>query len=199
MRGESLSGLLLRFVTILFALVSCVAFHERFSLRQHLSSNSLAYAPLLFDELESYIASHDIHAVRNDTNICSRKFVVATYACPQAVGNRMHEYLNAFIGAFILDRTVVWKFCQRKSCQMDNQQDCDDHLTRMAWIASAAEVESLWKASNCPHEDITTIGWPLVLPKFRWQSSKIMMCCGMNLINNSFVDFGTHDLHEMQV
>ena len=86
---------------VLFALVSGSSFHERFSLKHHFSSNTIAYDPLLFDELESYIVRHGILAIRNDTNICNRKFVVATYACPQAVGNRMHEFINAVMGGFI--------------------------------------------------------------------------------------------------
>ena len=82
---------------------------------------------------------------------------------------------------------------------MDNQQDCDDHLIRMAWIPSVTEVEHMWKVNKCPDAHISDISWPLIHPKFRWQSSKIMMCCGVNSLNDSFLDFGTHDLHEMQV
>ena len=169
-----------------------------FSLKNHFSANTLAMSPLLFDELDSYISRHNVLNIKNDSNICQRKFVIATYACPQAIGNHMHEFLNAVIGGFIMDRTILWRYCTRKACALDNQQDCDDHVTRSSWLPSLYDAEYAWRAHKCDEAHLQ-YGWPLIIQKFRWQSAKILMCCGIDLLGTVFLDFGTHDLHEMQV
>ena len=53
-----------------------------------------------------------------------RSFAVAVYACPTQIGNRLHEFLNAFAGAVVSNRTVLWKYCDRHNCQQ-SQSLCD--------------------------------------------------------------------------
>ena len=46
------------------------------------------------DLLKQYISEHGIHTLTPDV-IASRRYVVARYACPQQLGNRMMDFLNA--------------------------------------------------------------------------------------------------------
>lgn len=168
-----------------------------FLAKNHFTANTIAQNPLLFDKLESYIERHGAITVLNDTNICKRRFVIATFACPQNIGNHMHEFMNNVMGAFIQDRTVVWRYCTRKPCQLDNEQDCEDHFHRLPWMASLWDVEQKWKEQGCDQEQLN-YGWPLLIQKFRFQAQKILMCCGIDFLEQQFLDYGTHDLREFE-
>lgn len=105
----------------------------------------------------------------------------------------MHEYLNPLIAAFVSNRTVLWKFCDRKPCQLDNVYDCNIYLKRHEWIPSLSEVVAKMKEKNCPQPHFEEI----VKIKLRWQANRIIMCCGIDGIKSPIIDFGTHELHEM--
>ena len=52
--------------------------------------------PWLFDQLERYIKEHRIETILEEQGtekLCQRKFIVATYACPQAIGNHLVLFL----------------------------------------------------------------------------------------------------------
>jgi hypothetical protein len=102
-----------------------------------------------YSTLDSYKRLHNREVVLQDPSFCTRKFVVATYACPSMVGNHMHEFLNAWAGALVTNRTVLWSFCTRKPCLMDDEETCGLYIQRASWIASATEVEALWKTRSC--------------------------------------------------
>jgi len=166
-----------------------------FNSEQFFSKRTIQSTPVLFQELDNYIAQHNVeNLLKEGTEFCNRKFIVATYACPQAIGNHMHEFLNAYAGAFITNRTLVWKFCTRKPCQLDSEQDCDQYLSRLSWIASYHTVVRIWKEKKC---DGDTNEYHLIPQKFRFQSIKIFMCCGIDHLPFSFLDYGTHELHEL--
>lgn len=104
--------------------------------------------------LEEYKRTHNKDRVLKEEakEFCARKFVIATYACPSMVGNHMHEFLNAWAGAVVTNRTVLWNFCNRKPCLMDDEETCGLYIERAAWIPSANEVEAKWKASKCDQD-----------------------------------------------
>lgn len=52
----------------------------------------------------------------------------------------------------------------------------------------------LWKDRNCLGE---TNEYHLIPQKFRFQSNKIFMCCGIDRLAFHFLDYGTHELHEL--
>jgi hypothetical protein len=58
----------------------------------YFSSNTIETNPALFDQLEKYVQQHRIETILNEQGteaFCQRKFIVATYACPQAIGNHL--------------------------------------------------------------------------------------------------------------
>jgi hypothetical protein len=103
---------------------------------------------------EEYKRAHNKDRVMKEQakEFCARKFVIATYACPSMVGNHMHEFLNAWAGAVVTNRTVLWHFCNRKPCLMDDEETCGLYIERATWIPSAKEVEAKWKSSNCDQD-----------------------------------------------
>ena len=63
--------------------------------------------------LRAYVERHGNHTggiTHSWDDLCHRKYLVATYACPLQIGNRMHEFLNAFAVAVISDRTLLWQY-----------------------------------------------------------------------------------------
>lgn len=69
--------------------------------------------------LEKYANAHNTSAISvlSNKSLCNMQFTVGTYACPMQVGNRIHEFLNAFAGAIITDRTLLWSYCTREYCK----------------------------------------------------------------------------------
>jgi hypothetical protein len=175
---------------------------KSFVLRDHFHKNTLAENPVLFQQMEQYISMHSAQVVLNESSVCNRNYVAATYACPQAMGNHMHEFLNNFAGAFITNRTLVWKFCNRKPCQLDNEGDCNDQTTRFPWMMSVWDLEKRWIEDKCNVNQRN--GFHQLIPsKFKFQAEQILICCGLDLgrFSNgngevSRLDYGTLELHE---
>ena len=60
--------------------------------RSHFSDKTIETNPALFDQLERYVKEHRIETILEEQGtekFCQRKFIVATYACPQAIGNHL--------------------------------------------------------------------------------------------------------------
>jgi len=150
-----------------------------FDLRANFHPSTIAESPMLFDQMEQYIAMHSREAVLNETSICNRFFAVSTYACPQAIGNHMHEFLNSFLLAFVTNRTLVWRFCSRKPCQLDNEGDCNEVTTRFPWILSEWDMEKRWETDGCSAKHTHNHVHPLIPPKFKYQTEQIVVCCGL--------------------
>jgi hypothetical protein len=82
--------------------------------------------------------------------IHNRTFVVGFYACPDAAGNRLHEFFNSMIIALAHNYTITWKFfdewtCRavgtkyvRKFCKnaVNSLETCGAVVERASWIAS---------------------------------------------------------------
>ena len=99
--------------------------------------------------LNSYKKSHGGNITTVGKEICDRTFIVATYACPLQVGNRMHEFLNAFAAAVITDRTLLWQYCNRRYCRT-SEDKCARTITRQPWIYSYKEVAGKLAHYGCP-------------------------------------------------
>ena len=109
--------------------------------RQHHSRTALhlsgtAYAAMLPEQ-----------RLQADIALCrsNHSFVVGVYSCPQQVGNRLHEFLNAYAAAVITNRTLIWKFCDRPGCS-NKDTDCSPFLrlaTTPVSVAAAAEMPNL--------------------------------------------------------
>ena len=59
-----------------------------------------------------------------------------------------------------------------------------------------AEVMHKMKAMACTVTEPKR-GEQMIEPMFRWQANKIVMCCGIDTLSSVFIDYGTHELHEM--
>ena len=153
--------------------------------------------PDLLKMIDSYIEHHNISAVINDPNFCDRKFVIGTYSCPSMIGNRMTEFLNSFIAAFTLNRTLIWRVCTRKGC-WDNEADCNEYLTRLDWIPSYSIVSELYQKKCTNRTEIVNF-LPVRHEKSQYRAAEILICCGIHQLYYNFLDFGILQLHEMFV
>ena len=89
---------------------------------------------------------------QKDQMLCQsdRSFVVGTYACPLQIGNRIHEFLNAFAGAIVTNRSLVWNYCNRDSCKLGGGVSrCDAMVQRKDWIVSADMMTQRLERGGC--------------------------------------------------
>jgi len=128
-----------------------------------------------------------------DKNLCKRKFVIGTYSCPTQIGERMHEFLNAYAGAVITNRTLIWRYCNRKGCQApgSDQTSCDGLLTRLPWIPSSKDVFARLAAGGCPIDE-KKVNETIIVPMSRHESTSepLLACCHIDNIADRVVDFG---------
>ena len=86
--------------------------------------------------------------------IHNRTFVLGLYACPDAAGNRFHEFFNNMIIAIAHNYTIVWKFFDEETCRavvgtqldfkhcihpVNSLETCGAVVERASWIASYDE------------------------------------------------------------
>jgi hypothetical protein len=84
--------------------------------------------------LERYMELHSIDQLRLECSASSmikqnasletecpdfvrRKFAVGFYSCPHQAGNRLHHFMNAMAWAIVTNRTLLWKYYDRDSCE----------------------------------------------------------------------------------
>ena len=170
-----------------------------FSTHHIFTAKTIADHSDLFDMMEAYIRQHNANSVLTDTEFCSRKFVIATYACPQMIGNHMNEFLNAFVAAIVTNRTVVWKFCSRKPCLIDSASDCREYLDRAPWIVSWFKVKNKWeRACSVLYPKANLFGDIPIVEIYRKNvAHHAIMCCGIDRIVEPFINVGTLEMHEM--
>jgi hypothetical protein len=78
-----------------------------------------------------------------------RRYALALYSCPFQAGNRMHHFFNSVVWAVITNRTVLWKYYDKRACQRlgskysrriceaaNTEADCAKVLDRASWIPS---------------------------------------------------------------
>jgi hypothetical protein len=82
----------------------------------------------------------------------NRTFVVGYYSCPYQAGNRLHDFMNALIVAIVTNRTLLWKYYDKETCEIGHKGygsspckitnklgDCEQILQRAEWIPSYDE------------------------------------------------------------
>lgn len=144
----------------------------------------------------TYQVMHNADTVLRDRNFCNRRFIMSVYACPQAVGNHMHEFLNGYAAAIVTNRTLLWKFCDRKPCKVDFESDCNEVLERFTWMPSFDQFRHSWKENNCTESPEVL---PLISPGERHRADEIFMCCGIDQLDKFVViNVGTHEMQEMR-
>ena len=144
--------------------------------------------------MEQYIRQHSVHALRRELHTNSgrnenndkadhhRLYAVAYYSCPQQAGNRLHHFFNNLLWSIYTNRTVLWKYWDRETCQKygalysplicqkaNRVENCDAILRRYPWIASYDE----WSDKlNLPEPTELSV-WSMY-PKRQWFATDFM-------------------------
>ncbi len=100
--------------------------------------------------LNDYKREHSSFALREEASSArdtSRKFAVGYYSCPLQAGNRLHHFMNSLIWAVVTNRTLLWKYYDKKTCgevgtsyahkicgAANSVRDCDKILKRAEWL-----------------------------------------------------------------
>jgi len=109
----------------------------------------------------------------------------------------MHEFMNAFVGAFITNRTLLWQYCPRKSCSVDDEETCSRYVTRSAWIPSVNYVQQLYNEKCSSYSKFDT-GFSLLPSNMRHHSDRKVSCCGIDGLNQTVISYaGYFDRREM--
>jgi hypothetical protein len=79
----------------------------------------------------------------------NRQFQVVYYSCPHAAGNILHDFFHQVLVAVALNRTMLVKYSDKKTCERVNEgyspilcltdnaePDCNRILQRAAWVPS---------------------------------------------------------------
>jgi hypothetical protein len=118
----------------------------------HLVPNKSHFSRPL-EMLEEYKTYHSDQVLLEEFyrgGIHNRTFVVGLYSCPDAAGNRMHEFFNSAILAIAHNYTILWKFHDKSTClswgdpytwckDINSLEACDEVVTRATWVASYNE------------------------------------------------------------
>ena len=157
--------------------------------------------------LDEYISQHSTLNFHNAVDICSRKFLVATYDFPEQMGSRLNSFINGFIVAIITNRTLLWEKGQGRSMHLSGQpyngrnihfNDSSDHITflRKDWLSrSGYEIAKILDTAGCPiHTEV-----PHVIVDDRFHKSIVhrIACCGLDQISDRIIGFGELETHEV--
>jgi len=133
----------------ILGVVICLCLHQVFfrldtskatstATRDERSTGSVNQERNVLALLDDYKKAHDVKILEADATNNTRVFVVGTYSCPYQAGNRIFHFLNGFVHAVVLNKTLVWKYCNtNKICPKHGSvEDCDLVLKRADWIPS---------------------------------------------------------------
>ena len=82
--------------------------------------------------LRSYTRSQDDRAGK----------IVGHFSCPHQLGNRLFDFLNAFLIAVVTDRALVWRPCRAVAhgiCPRNRPDACAGVLDLRAWVRPAGD------------------------------------------------------------
>lgn len=120
----------------------------------------------------------DYHKRTNTTT--NRTFAIGFYSCPLQAGNRLHHFFNTVIWAVVTNRTILWKYYDKETCQIfgrqynpnickaaNTEKDCRKILERAPWIPS---FDQWWSRFDLKRPELMSL-WSFheKLPKHkRW-------------------------------
>lgn len=106
------------------------------------------------DLWDEYVSQHSDQALRdefeqNGLKDSQRKFAIGFYSCPLQTGNRMHDFTNSLIWAILTNRTLLWKYYDKETCDLafrgadedicpaaNKESDCAKVLERAKFLPS---------------------------------------------------------------
>jgi hypothetical protein len=162
-----------------------------------------SYSPTV-ELLATYISQHNASILErlSDQELCRRNYVIGTYSCPKQIGNRMHEFLNAFAGAVITNRTLLWNFCDRFDCEAATEQECAEYLQRYAWMPKATHILKRLQSGGCyvySPSKLRTDEYSLVPRKYMHQAHQFLACTDIAKVKTKVVSFGVLEVQQMAV
>lgn len=108
------------------------------------------------DLWDEYVSQHSDQALRDEfgqngklLGQSQRKFAIGYYSCPLQAGNRMHHFTNSVLWAVLTNRTLLWKYYDKETCQevghgfdrmicfsANTEPDCAEVLERADFLPS---------------------------------------------------------------
>lgn len=135
--------------------------------------------------LQTYISHHDRRVVEVDPTICSSKFVLVSYPELDSLGNNMYAFLNGYMLAVLLNRTVVIAAPHAAVPFPTPPWESD-------WMVPLTDLKAVWKDRRCkPALDPVIIGNPTKID--------IFSCCGEIIYDHVMVTqcLNHHQLFQM--
>jgi hypothetical protein len=95
----------------------------------------------VFEEWKKY---HSVEALRNETDLSHRKFIIGKMACPRQAGIHAADYTNALLLAVATNRTFLFKYGGSMTwvrSGVNAPEVCDQILHRANWIPRLEDFE----------------------------------------------------------
>jgi hypothetical protein len=130
--------------------------------------------------LLDYMHRHSAAALRRDSPEAwrQRRFAIAYYSCPHQLGNRLFHFLNNVLWAVITDRTILYQYLDRETCERlrlaqpmlyldhkicqaaNTKADCNAVLERASWLPSYNEfADPAWDSAAIYQVDFWQTHW----------------------------------------
>jgi hypothetical protein len=162
--------------------------------------------------LLDFVRRHSADSLRRETpeQFRKRKFAIAYYSCPLQLGNQLFHFMNSILWAVITDRTVLYKYMDKRTCERlkehqpmlylsdaicqaaNTVKDCDVVLERAPWLPSYDEfVDPSWEIHRV---DFWQTHWFSLSPqwiriRYLFDESKHMNLTKVDRIKFKLVEF----------
>jgi hypothetical protein len=161
----------------------------------------------------NYLRHHSAAALRSDSPEAwrRRRFAVTYYSCPHQLGNRLFLFMNNLLWAIITNRTVLYQYLDRETCERlmvsqplsfldcraaNVERDCDAVLERSTWLPSYEEfADPSWSTTTTIHQvEFWQTHWSnvsdaWVRDRYRYDAAKHTNLTKVDKINATIVNF----------
>ena len=126
------------------------------------------------------------------------KYLVGTFSAPKQLGNRIHEFLNAFLAAVIMDRTLLWHYCTQRYCHYKHTEG-NGTLQLATFIPSASEILPILVKEGCLSSKLGHVDrlHALIHDNNRTRAESQLACCGLENLNSTVLKLGRLERHEL--
>jgi hypothetical protein len=159
-----------------------------------------------------YLRQHSAAALRSDSpeTLRRRRYAVAYYSCPHQLGNRLFLFMNNLLWAVITNRTILYQYLDRETCERllvlqplsfldcraaNVERDCDTVLERSSWLPSYEEfADPSWSTTTIHQVEFWQTHWSnvsdaWVRDRYRYNAAKHANLTKVDKINATIVDF----------
>jgi hypothetical protein len=161
-----------------------------------------------------YLRHHSAMALRSDSPEAwrRRRFAVAYYSCPHQLGNRLFLFMNNLLWAVITNRTILYQYMDRATCEhllvsqplsfldcraANTERDCDTVLERSSWLPSYEEfADPSWSTTTSTIHQVefwqthwSNVSDAWVRDRYRYDGAKHANLTKVDEMNATIVDF----------